>query len=103
MRKVILWAAFIAVTVGLNAQNDPFPDGGFENCWEWNENPTQGKSDYWDFKDNYLLSTLNQLHELEGDMGDAPLNTFRVEGADAYNGQYSVKVASTQMVFGENS
>ncbi|MDR0606227.1 MAG: PCMD domain-containing protein [Bacteroidales bacterium] len=103
MRKVILLTAFIAVAVGLKAQNDPFPDGGFENNWEKYENPVQGKASYWDFKDNYLLSTLNPFYELSGDMGDAPLTAFREEGGDVYNGNYSLKVVSDQMTFGGTS
>ncbi|MDR0605518.1 MAG: PCMD domain-containing protein, partial [Bacteroidales bacterium] len=103
MRKVILLTAFIAVAVGLKAQNAPFPDGGFESSWEKHENPVQGKADYWDFKDNYLLTTLNQLHELSGEMGDAPLTAFREEGGNVYNGNYSLKVVSDQMIFGDTS
>ncbi|MDR1180767.1 MAG: PCMD domain-containing protein [Bacteroidales bacterium] len=103
MKKVILLTAFIAVAVNLKAQNAPFPDGGFENCWEEFENRTPGKADYWDFKENYLLTTLNQLHELTGDEGDAPLTVFRFDGSDVYNGSYSLELVSKSMTLGGSS
>ncbi|MDR1458828.1 MAG: PCMD domain-containing protein [Bacteroidales bacterium] len=99
MRKIILSiASIIAINVCGFCQQ-PFPDGGFENCWKRVTNPTPGKADYWDFNDNYFLSTLNQLHELDGDMGNAPLTAEREEG-DAYEGSYSLKVVSRPMSFG---
>jgi hypothetical protein len=81
----------------------PFPDGGFENCWKWYTNHTLGKAAYWDFNENYFLSTLNELHELEGNMGDAPLTAFRLEGNDAYEGNYSLKLVSNPMALGGSS
>ena len=101
MNKITLLAVSFAVAVNLNAQNQPpFPDGGFENCWKWFQNPTSGKQDYWDFDTSYFLSTLNLLHELSGIEGDAPLTVFRLTGAEAYDGDYSVKLVSNEMVFG---
>ena len=76
-----------------------FPDGGFENKWQYFDNPTPGKSDYWDFVDGNFISTLNQLYELSGDQGDAPLTAFREE--NAYKGNYALKLVSNTMTFGE--
>ncbi len=97
MKKIILITIIASISLSLCAQT--FPDGSFEKNWEFFTNPTQGKADYWDFKDNYFLSTLNQLHELSGDQGDAPLTAFRSE--DAIDGNYALKLVSNTMVFGE--
>ena len=103
MKRVVLLAVFFTAAAYLNAQGQAFPDGKFENCWEWFINPNKGpgKSNYWDFKDGYFLSTLNQLHELAGAEGDAPLTAYRVQGAEAYDG-YSVKLKSDEMIFGDS-
>lgn len=99
MKKITLSMA-IAMFITLSAQSQTsFPDGGFENCWEYFENPAKG--DYWDFKENYLLSTLNQLYELSGSFGDAPLTAERLTGGDVYAGNYSLKLISNQMIFGD--
>jgi len=101
MRRSIVLVVFFVVAMAAKSQDKPpFPDGKFENCWEWFVNVTPGKSDYWDFKENYFLSTLNQLHELTGDEGDAPLTAFRLDGADVYDGNYSLKLVSNPMVLG---
>ena len=100
MKRITLLAVFFTVALHLNAQNqEEFPDGKFENCWEWYKNPTSGKQDYWDFKDSYFLTTLNQLHELSGDEGNAPLTAFREE-SDAYEDKYSLRLESNNMIFG---
>jgi hypothetical protein len=97
----MLLAALFAAAVCVEAQNQArFPDGGFENVWEWNENVAPGKTNYWDFFDDYFLSTLNQLHQLTGEMGDAPLTSFRMENADAYDGRFSIKLVSNRMTLG---
>ena len=107
MSRIVLvaLATFFMVAIRLEAQNQPaFIDGKFENCWEKFTNPTPGKSDYWDFKDNYFLTTLNSLHELEGDMGDAPLTAYRIyqefENANVYEGLSSLKLVSKPMTLG---
>ena len=101
MSKVTLLAAFFTIAVSLQAQT-PFPDGGFESCWKRVKNPTPGKKDYDDFKDSYILSSLNLLHELEGDRGDAPLTAFQVTAAaDVHDGKYSLKLVSNYMIFGD--
>ncbi|MCL2131002.1 MAG: T9SS type A sorting domain-containing protein [Lentimicrobiaceae bacterium] len=106
MNRITLLAVFFALATQLEAQNPQFPDGGFESCWEYFNNPNHspGKNNYWDFKSSYFLSTLNSLHELEGDMGDAPLTVFRigenVEGDNVYKGKYSLKLVSNKMVLG---
>ena len=53
---------------------------------------------YWDLKEESFISTLNQLYELDGAQGIAPLTAFREE--DAYEGNYSIKLVSDTMVFG---
>ncbi len=99
MRKItLLLVLTTCISLSTNAQT--FSDGSFENCWEFFKNPTAGKQDYWDFKDSYFLFTLNQLHELSGDQGDAPLTAFRDE--DAIDGNYSLKLVSKTMTFGED-
>ena len=101
MKRITLLAVLVAVAVHFEAQSQTtFPDGEFENCWDYFENPTPGKDDYWDFKDNYFLSTLNQLHELSGPWGDAPLTVFRLDGSDVYQGNYSLKLVSNTMILG---
>jgi len=100
MNRVILLAAVLVATVQLKAQQTPFPDGGFENCWELFKNSHPTKPDYWDFKEDYFLSTLNQLYELEGEMGDAPLTVERITGNDVYDGIYSIKLISKPMTLG---
>ena len=105
-RITVLTVALCMLALSLEAQNKPFPDGVFENCWEWKLNPIAGqpgKTNYWDFKGIYFLTTLNSLHELEGDMGDAPLTVFRMDGADVYDGNYSVKLVSCPMILGEDT
>ena len=96
---VILVFAFIGVVNCTKAQQ-LFPDGNFEDCWQYFQNPTPGKSNYWDFKDNYFLSTLNQLHELSEPWGNAPLTAFRLDGSDVYEGNYSLKLVSNTMFLG---
>lgn len=97
MNKNILVGLALTASFTLCAQT--FPDGSFEKNWEFFTNPNPGKTDYWDFKDDYFLSTLNQLHELSGDQGDAPLTAFRTE--DAIDGNYALKLVSNTMTFGE--
>ncbi len=99
MKKVGLFLSLtVCMMLSMNAQT--FPDGSFENNWEYFENPTPGKSDYWDFKDGYFITTLNQLHELSGEQGDAPLTAFR--DGDAIDGNYALKLVSNTMTFGED-
>jgi len=100
MKKVtiLIMLALCFENYNMKAQN--FPDGSFENNWEYFSNPTPGKSDYWDFKDAYFLATLNQLHELSGVMGDAPLTAFRE--SNAIDGNYALKLISNTMTFGED-
>lgn len=97
MKRITLLAVFFAVVAHLDAQNQPFPDGGFENCWRkitpWD------KPEYWDFKEGYFLSTLNELYELSDEQGIAPLTAYRLEGAEAYDG-YSLKLISKNMKIG---
>ncbi|MDR1878701.1 MAG: T9SS type A sorting domain-containing protein [Bacteroidales bacterium] len=101
MKKIILLGMGLCMMVHLNVQSQAFPDGGFENCWDHFPNSTPGKADYWDFQESHFLSTLNTLHELTGDEGDAPLTAYRLEGAEAYDGNYAVKVVSNTMAFGD--
>ena len=95
-------ATFFVVTLRLEAQTQ-FPDSGLEKCWEKIKNPTSGKADYWDLKEIYFLTTLNSLHQLEGDLGDAPLTAFRVVGADIYDGDYSIELISKPMILGDET
>ena len=107
MNRIILAGVFLAATMGLKAQNPSFPDGaskgGFESCWEFVSNTALGKEDYWDFKQIYFLSTLNLLHKLEGDMGDAPLTAYRLDKGDIYDGKYSLELVSKPMTLGSET
>lgn len=99
MKKSTLFITIILTLFSRNIIAQSFPDGGFENKWKLFENATVGKSDYWDFVDGNFISTLNQLYELSGDQGDAPLTAFREE--NAYKGNYALKLVSNTMTFGE--
>ena len=101
MKKLILSIiafSFYFTVVEVNGQT-PFPDGGFENCWEFFENYSPGKADYWDFKDGHFLTTLNMLHELTGSQGSAPLTAHKITGSEARQGN-SLKLVSQNMTFG---
>ena len=98
MKRVVLLAVFFAVAVLLEAQNPPFPDGGFENCWR--DCTPWGKPVYQDLKTDYFLTTLNELYELSDEQGVAPLTAFRLEGEGVYDGKYSLKLASYNMTIG---
>jgi hypothetical protein len=109
MNRRILFtvAASFAIATQVDAQEQSFPDGGFENCWK--EFTTQNNEKYWDFQDEkngkeaYFLSTLNLLHDLEVEQGIAPLTAFRLTGSDVRNGKYSLKLVSNYMTVGEKS
>lgn len=98
MKKSTLLITVILTLFSSTIYAQSFPDGGFENKWDYFNNPS-GKSDYWDFVDGNFISTLNQLYELSGDQGDAPLTAFREE--NAYKGNYALKLVSNTMTFGE--
>ena len=100
MKKLNLTLLALVTIVMVNAQKPVFPDGDFENCWVQytvQEGSKAGQK-YWDFKEESFISTLNQLYELDGAQGIAPLTAFREE--DAYEGNYSLKLVSDTMVFG---
>lgn len=100
MKKISLTLLALVSIVMVNAQKPVFPDGDFENCWEQytvSEGSKAGQK-YWDFKEESFIVTLNSLYELDGAQGIAPLTAFREE--DAYEGNYSLKLVSDTMVFG---
>lgn len=93
MKKVSLFLVAVMAVLSVNAQT--FPDGGFENCWEQR---TCEKGTFWDFVEDHFIQTLNELYELPAENGIAPLTAFREE--DAYEGNYSLKLVSDTMNFG---
>jgi len=98
-KSVVLLAVFFIAATNVKSQNPTFPDGGFENCWEEFE---KSKGDYyWDFKENYFLTTLNILYELIGFQGTAPLTAYRLTGVDVRNGIYSLQLVSKFMQLGD--
>lgn len=100
MKKISLTLLALVSIIMVNAQTPVFPDGDFENCWEQytvSEGSKAGQK-YWDFKEESFIATLNSLYELDGAQGIAPLTAFREE--DAYEGNYSLKLVSDTMVFG---
>jgi hypothetical protein len=98
MRKWIVLAAISCIAnVNVKSQTPAFPDGGFETNWQ---EFTSSKGKYWDFSKTYFLATLNQLYELEGEFGNAPLTAERLAGASAYDGNYSLKLISKNMTLG---
>ncbi|MDD2622137.1 MAG: T9SS type A sorting domain-containing protein [Bacteroidales bacterium] len=99
MKNSTLLFSCILCLLGHTLSAQSYPDSGFENNWQLFENNTPGKSDYWDFVDGNFTATLNQLYELSGDQGDAPLTAFREE--NAYEGNYALKLVSNTMIFGE--
>jgi len=101
MRRITLLAVFVTVAFHLNAQNRKFPDGGFENCWV--TVTPYGKPVYWDFNENYFLTTLNELYGLDAEQGIAPLTAFQVTGNDVYEGMYSLKLVSNSMQIGSET
>ena len=100
MKKIAL-CTVVALFMALSTvqSQTAFPDGGFENCWKEYQT-LEGKS-YWDFNSNYFLSTLNTLYDMTTEQGIAPLTAWRLTGSDVYNGNYSLKVASDEMIMGD--
>jgi len=98
MSRITLLAVFFTVALHLNAQTQQFPDGGFEDCWE--EVTPWGKPKYWDFKESYFLTTLNELYGLDDEQGVAPLTAFRLTGSSVHDGQYSLQLVSKKMKIG---
>jgi len=98
MRKIVfLIASFTVINVAnVKGQNQNIPDGGFENCWI-EKDPRNGKPKFWDFKADFFFTSLNaDLYTLPEFLGNAPLTAFR-ETADAYQGNYSLKLVSAAM------
>ena len=93
----------LLITLPLTAQSQTaFPDGGFENCWQ--QFQAQNGNNYWDFKSNHFLSTLNTLYDITAEQGIAPLTAWRSTGGnDVYNGSYALKVASNTMIMGDET
>lgn len=92
---VTLFASKAAIVQGQN-----FPDGGFENVGStWEQKTTSQQAKYWDFRNNYMLSSLNLLHDLGASLGIAPLTLFR-ETSNVHTRQYAIKVVSDTMAVG---
>ena len=88
-------------TVTVKSASQLFPDGGFENVGTtWIEKIRLGTTEkYWDFHQNYILSSLNLLHDLSGELGEAPLTAFR-ETVKKRSGNYAIKTVSNIMTVG---
>ena len=98
MKKVVLLiVSTIVISFKVQGQQN-IPDGGFENCWV---EGSSSKGKYWTFEDDYFFTTLNVIYTLVPPFGNGPLTAFR-ETADAYQGDYCVKLVSDVMEFGED-
>ena len=100
MKKTILFLGALSLLMGKSmAQNQPLPDGKFE---QWEQGKLYGDAGTYDDLANPFWKSLNILATLSPDMFTGPVTLFKDKGRSDAEGDFAPKMQSDYLKFGED-
>ena len=101
MKKTILFLGALSLLMGKSmAQNQALPDGKFE---QWEQGKLYGDAGTYDDLANPFWSSLNILATLPPSQFSGPVTLFKETGRSGGEGDFSAKMVSNEMVFGQDA